>query len=663
MTKNDALTTFGTTNVNEPALRAVHADGNTSTELAYVSHTTEQGADGVQYTEITLRDTYFPFDVVLCFNAYQKENVIEAWTVISHNEKKPVMLYNYASSHLFFSEPTYYLTQFYGEWADEMKMKEMQLTRGKKVLESKLGVRSNQHAHACFLLGLDAPAQENSGRVLGGTLAWPGSWNLTFDVDNLDNLHVICGINSFAGQYSLAKGEKFETPRMLYSYSDEGTGRITRNFHRWAKKYGIWRGDRTRTTLLNNWEATYFDFNEEVLSGIIKDASEMGFELFLLDDGWFGTKHPRNSDNAGLGDWQVNKNKLPNGLGYLVEEADKNGIKFGIWLEPEMVNPASELYEKHPDWVITQPNRPLDLSRNQLILDLSNPKVQDFVYSVVDNTMTENPGIAYIKWDCNRFVTNSGSFYLPAEKQSHLWIEYVRGLLSIFERVRAKYPDVSIMLCSGGGGRIDYASLRYFDEFWISDNTDAYNRIFIQWGATYFFPSMALASHVSVVPNHITGRTVPLKFRFDVAMSAKLGMDLQPKDMTPEEKEFSKNAIQEYYGIREIVQHGDLYRLLSPYESVRTAMMYVSEDKKDAVVFTYLLEKVINGGNNQVLYLKGLDPEKRYRLNELNKAPNTYSWFTPLEGKTYTGAYLMEYGIRFPMYNQFDSKIIRLTEE
>ncbi len=663
MTKNDAFPSFGTSYVNEPALRAVHADGNTSTELAYVSHTVADEADGVQHTEITLRDTYFPFDVVLCFNAYQKENVIEAWTVISHNEKKPVMLYNYASSHLFFSEPTYYLTQFYGEWADEMKMEEMQLTRGKKVLESKLGVRSNQHAHACFLLGLDAPAQEDAGRVLGGTLAWPGSWNLTFDVDNLENLHVICGINSFAGQYSLAKGEMFETPRMLYSYSEEGTGTITRNFHRWAKKYGIWRGDRTRTTLLNNWEATYFNFNEEVLSGIIKDASDMGFELFLLDDGWFGTKHPRNSDNAGLGDWQVNKTKLPHGLGFLVEEAAKNGIKFGIWLEPEMVNPASELYEKHPDWVITQPNRPLDLSRNQLILDLSNPKVQDFVYSVVDNTMTENPGIAYIKWDCNRFVTNSGSFYLPAEKQSHLWIEYVRGLLSVFERVRAKYPDVCIMLCSGGGGRIDYASLRYFDEFWISDNTDAYNRIFIQWGATYFFPSMALASHVSVVPNHITGRTVPLKFRFDVAMSAKLGMDLQPKDMSPEEKEFSKNAIQEYYGIREIVQHGDLYRLLSPYESVRTAMMYVSEDKKDAVVFTYLLDKVINGGNNQVLYLKGLDPEKRYRLNELNKAPNTYSWFTPLEGKSYTGAYLMEYGLRFPMYNQYESKIIRLTEE
>ena len=219
---------------------------------------------------------------------------------------------------------------------------------------------------------------------------------------------------------------------MLYSYSSNGTGDVTRNFHRWAKKYGIWRGDRTRTTLLNNWEATYFDFNEEILTKIIGDAADMGFELFLLDDGWFGDKHPRNNDDAGLGDWMVNRKKLPNGIGYLVEEATRNGIKFGIWLEPEMVNPRSELYEKHPDWVITQPNREIDLSRNQLILDLCNPKVQEYVFSVVDNTLKENPGIAYVKWDCNRFVTNSGSFFLSADKQSHLWIEYVRGLYSVF---------------------------------------------------------------------------------------------------------------------------------------------------------------------------------------------------------------------------------------
>lgn len=663
ITNVDAYPAFGTSYVNEPAMRVVHADGNTSSELVYVKYSVEKQKNGADKTTIVLKDSYFPFEVKLCFNSYKEDNLIEQWTEISHQEKKEVILYNYASSHLYFSEPSYYLTQFFGNWADEMNMEEVKLTRGTKILDSKLGVRSNQHAHACFLLSLDAPAEENSGRVIGGTLAWPGSWKLAFDIDELNNLHVVSGINNFASQYKLAKGENFVTPKFLYTYSSEGTGTISRNFHRWAKKYGIWRGDKTRTTLLNNWEATYFDFNEKVLSGIIKDASEMGFELFLLDDGWFGDKHPRNNDDAGLGDWMVNKKKLPNGIGYLVDESKKNGIKFGIWLEPEMVNPKSELYEKHPDWVITQPNRPLDLSRNQLILDLCNPKVQDYVFSVVDKTLSDNPGIAYIKWDCNRFITNSGSFYLPADKQSHLWIEYTRGLFSVLDRVRVKYKDVSIMLCSGGGGRIDYGTLPYFDEFWISDNTDALNRIFIQWGTTYFFPSMALASHVSVVPNHITGRSVPLKFRFDVAMSAKLGMDLQPKDMTADEKEFSKKAIKDYYSIREIVQFGDLYRLLSPYTSQRAAMMYVSENTNDAVVFTYLLDKEINGANNQPLFLKGLDPDKKYKLTELNKDPKNYSWFESLEGKTYTGDYLMKYGLRFTMYNQYESKVIRLQAQ
>lgn len=662
MSKADAYPTFGTSYVHEAALRAVHADGNTSSELVYDTHTSQVLPGDIEQTVITLKDSYFPFQVKLCFNAYQKENVIEQWTEISHQEKKPVVLYNFASSHLFFSEPQYYLTQFYGNWAEEMSMAEVPLTRGQKVLQSKLGVRSNQYDHACFLLSLDGPAEENAGTVIGGTLAWPGSWNLTFDVDNLNNLHVVSGINPYASQYKLKPNTLFKTPALLYSYSSQGTGDISRNFHKWAKKYGIYKGDRTRTTLLNNWEATYFDFNEEVLSGIIKDASDMGFELFLLDDGWFGEKYPRNSDTAGLGDWMVNKKKLPNGIGYLVKESEKNGIKFGIWLEPEMVNPKSELFEKHPEWVIGQKNRSLDLSRNQLILDLSNPKVQDYVYSVVDNTLSENPGIAYVKWDCNRFVTNSGSYFLSPEDQSHLWIEYTRGLFSVLDRVRAKHKDVSIMLCSGGGGRIDYASLPYFDEFWISDNTDALDRIFIQWGTTYFFPSMALASHVSVVPNHITGRSVPLKFRFDVAMSAKLGMDLQPKDMTPQEKEFSKKAIQEYYGIREIVQHGDLYRLLSPYDNKRTAMMYVSEDGNDAVVFSYLLKKSING-NTQPLVLNGLDPNKMYKLNEVNKMPDVYSWFAPLEDKVYSGDFLMKYGLRFTMYNEYDSKIIRLKAQ
>ncbi len=656
----DAFPTFGTSYVSEAALRAVHADGNTSTELVYGSHSSRQISDDVEQTEILLKDTYFPFTVKLCFKAYKKENVIEQWTEISHTEKNDVTLYNFASSHLGFNNPSYYLTEFYGNWAEEMKMAEVKLTRGLKVLDSKLGVRATQYANPCFLLSLNDKMKENSGEVIGGTLAWSGSWNLSFDVDNTESLHIISGINPYASQYTLKPKTVFKTPSFLYTFSTNGSGDISRNFHKWAKQYGVYKGDRPRTTLLNNWEATYFNFNEQVLTGIIKDAADMGFELFLLDDGWFGQKYPRDNDNAGLGDWMVNKKKLPNGLGYLVNESAKNKIKFGIWLEPEMVNPKSELYEKHPDWVITQPNRPLDLQRNQLILDLSNPKVQDYVYSVIDNTLTESPGIAYIKWDCNRFVTNSGSFYEGAARQSHLWIDYVNGLYGVMKRVRAKYPDISLMLCSGGGGRIEYGSLPYFDEFWISDNTDALDRIFIQWGATYFFPAMALASHVSVVPNHITGRSTPLKFRFDVAMAAKLGMDLQPKDMSAEDKEFSKKAIQEYYKIRGVVQFGDLYRLLSPYEGPRTALMYVSENKDEAVVFSYLLKKSISG-NTQALVLQGLDPKKTYTLAEVNKDPKSYSWFSPLEGKSYSGEYLMKYGIRFPLYNEFDSKVIKLT--
>lgn len=658
----DAFPGFGTSYVNEPALRVVHADGNTSTELIYVGHTQQKLSDEITLTVIETKDIYFPLKVKLYFKAYTQQNVIEQWTEISHEEKKAIVLYDYASSHLSFSEPSYYLTQFFGNWADEMNMSEVPLTRGQKVLDSKLGVRSNQFAHACFLLSLNGPAQENTGKVIGGTLAWPGSWKITFDVDQLNNLHVISGINSFASHYKLAPGTVFKTPSMLYSYSDNGTGEVTRNFHSWAKKYGVYKGERTRPTLLNNWEATYFDFNEEVLKGIIHDASEMGFELFLLDDGWFGDKYPRNNDKAGLGDWMVNRKKLPNGIGQLVKEADNNRIKFGIWLEPEMVNPESELYKKHPDWVIGQPNRPLDLSRNQLILDLSNPKVREFVYNVIDQTLTENPGISYIKWDCNRFVTNSGSYYLSPENQSHLAIEYVRGLYSVLDKVRAKYKEVSMMVCSGGGGRIDYSTMPYFDEFWISDNTDALDRIFIQWGTTYFFPAMALASHVSVTPNHITGRSVPLKFRFDVAMAAKLGMDLQPKDMSPAEKEFSKKAIKEYYSIRDIVQFGDLYRILSPYQNERTAMMYVNQAKDKAVVFSYLLKKSING-NTQPLILNGLDPDKKYQVKEINKDNSTYSWVTPLEGKVFSGDFLMKYGLRFTMYNEYDSKIIELKAQ
>lgn len=658
MTDADAFPTFGGVSITEAAVRMVHADGNTSTELVF--DRVEQKTDGnIAHTDIYLKDPVYPVCVVLHYDAYQKQNIIRQWMSISHKEKKAIALYDFASSYLSFFAQDYWLTYFHGNWAHEMNREEVPLTYGIQTIDSKIGARSDQYVNACFLVSMDGKAQENSGAVVGGQLAWPGSWSINFEVDPLNNLHILSGMNEYASQYILEPKEELTTPALIFTYSTSGTGTVSRRFHSWAKQYGIHRGDRTRTTLLNNWEATYFDFNEEILTQIIHDAADMGFELFLLDDGWFANKYPRNDDHAGLGDWETNHTKLPHGLGYLVEESQKQGIRFGIWLEPEMVNPKSELYEKHPDWVITQPGREINTSRNQMMLDLCNPKVQDFVFGVIDRTMTENPGIAYIKWDCNRYMTNAASPYLPKNKKSHLFIDYSRGLFKVLDRVRAKYPDTFIMLCSGGGGRINYGLLPYFDEFWISDNTDALDRVFIQWGTTYFYPAMALASHVSVTPNHITGRTTPLKFRFDVAMSAKLGMDLQPMHMSEEDKTFAKNAIKDYYSIRHIVQFGDLYRLLSPYENQRTAMMYVTEDKEQAVVFSYLLKKDIYA-NRQVLYLQGLDPKKEYVLTELNKDPKHYSWLTDWEGKTYTGEYLMKYGIRFPMYNEFDSKVILL---
>jgi len=657
---NEIAPTFGGNYVHQPAIRAVHADGNTSTELVFDKTETKRLNNNQVQTDIFLKDSFFPFYVKISFKTYEKEDIIEQWTEFSHGEKKAVVLYDYASSCLSFQATRYYVTEFYGNWADEMKMTEILLARGTTSIDSKLGVRSNQYGHSCFYLSLEQPSAENNGKIIGGTLAWPGSFTLHFNIDHSEKLRVISGINSFAGHYTLEKGEILTTPALLYTYSDDGKGTVSRRFHRWARQYGVYNGTKPHVTLMNNWEATYFDFNNEILTGIIDDAAKMGFDLFLLDDGWFGNKYPRNNDKAGLGDWDINKTKLPEGLGYLVKECQKRNIKFGIWLEPEMVNPKSELYEKHPDWVITQPNRPLDLSRNQLILDLCNPAVQEYVFHVIDKTMTETKDISYIKWDCNRFVTNSGSPYLSANKQSHLWIEYVRGLMKVLKRVREKYPDVIMMACSGGGGRIDYATLPYFDEFWISDNTDALDRIFIQWGTTQFFPAICLASHVSICPNHITGRTVPLKYRFDVATSAKLGMDLQPRQMSEDEKTFCKIALKDYNYIKEVVQFGDLYRLLSPYESNKVAFMYAMEDQSRAVVYSFLKRKEIYG-NQQILYLRGLDPNKQYRLHEINKIPNRWSRFDSLEGKIYSGAYLMNHGVYFYMSEEYESLVFEVV--
>jgi alpha-galactosidase len=627
--------TAGMENQFEPAIRMIHADGNPSLELRYVSHNANTKGN-VTTTEIILKDPVYPVQVKLLYTSYFNEDVITTQTEISHTEKKPVMLTEYASAMLHFDANEYWLTQFHGDWAREVNMVEEKLTNGIKILESKLGTRTNFYQTQAFFISLNNPSTETQGETIAGTLAWTGNFKFTFEVDQRNGLRVKSGINPYASEYQLQPNETFTTPEFIFAYSAEGKGPASRNLHRWARNYAVLDGNKPRMTLLNNWEATHTSFNETRLVELFDEGKKLGIDLFLLDDGWFGNKYPRNDDKAGLGDWQEDKTKLPHGIGYLVQEAEKKGIKFGIWLEPEMVNPKSELYEQHPDWILKLPNRDEHYGRNQLVLDLTNPKVQDFVFSVVDDLMTKNPGVAFIKWDCNRSMTNAYSPYLK-EKQTHLYIGYTRGLYKVLDRIREKYPHLPIMLCSGGGGRTDYAAMKYFTEFWPSDNTDGLERIFIQWGYSYFFPSNTISAHVTNMGKQ------SLKFRTDVAMMGKMGYDIRVHNFTPQELEFSNAAVKTYKRISDVISFGDLYRLISPYNENRAVLMYVNEPKTKAVLFAYHLNARMQDIFTRVR-LQGLDPAKKYRLKEINLFPGSKT-AQPDNDKVFTGDYLLNIGL------------------
>lgn len=632
----EAYLTAGMENLFEPAIRLVHADGNPSLELTYTSHTANRQGN-VTITRIILKDPVYPVQVELQYTAYFNEDVITTCVTIQHHEKKPVRLTHYASAMLHVTADNYWLTQFHGEWAREAQMVDEKLTNGIKNIESKLGTRADYYQTPAFFLSLHSPSTETSGELIAGTLGWTGNFQFTFEVDQRNQLRVRPGINPYASDYLLKPGELFTTPDFIFTYSNQGKGQASRNLHSWARNYGVLDGNGPRFTLLNNWEATYFNFNEDKLVDLFDGAKQLGVDLFLLDDGWFGNAFPRDNDKAGLGDWQENKTKLPHGIGHLVSEANKKGIKFGFWLEPEMVNPKSELYQKHPDWILRLPNRAENLSRNQLVLDLINPDVQNFVFSIVDSLLIKNPGIAYIKWDCNRPMSNTYSPYLK-ENQSHLFIEYTRSFYKVLERIRAKYPHLPMMLCSGGGGRTDYGALKYFTECWPSDNTDALERVFIQWGYSYFFPANTIAAHITSM-----GKGQSLKFRTDVAMWAKLGYDIRVNEMTPAELQFSQEAVKNYRRLSEVIWYGDLYRLVSPYEENRAVIMYVNNQKNKAVLFNYNLTTRRKDLFTKVL-LQGLDPAKNYRLRETNLFPGTQS-ANPDNEKVFTGKYLMTIGL------------------
>jgi alpha-galactosidase len=654
---NAAYTPAGTWNVSEPAIQVVHGDGNASLDLKYMSHKQEVVDENATLTSIVLGDELYPFRVTLFYKTWSQENVIEQWTEIEHDEAKPVLLKKFASSNLYFTNKDFYLTTFHNGWATEMQPAESKLSRGIRTVDSKLGTRAMLLQAPHFILSLGQEASESQGSVILGHLAWSGNFKLDFEVDSYENLRVIAGINPYASEYLLPKNQIFRTPSFIYAISHTGTGEASRGMHSWARKYRVLDGEGTRLTLLNNWEATYFRFDEQKIASLFKDAKELGVDLFLLDDGWFGNKHPRNSDRAGLGDWQENVKKLPNGIGYLVKEAEKEGVKFGIWIEPEMVNPKSELYENHPDWVIRQPERPEKYFRNQLVLDLSNPEVQDFVFGVVDGLFTENPELAFIKWDCNAPIFNAYSAYLDKNEipQSHLYIDYVRGLYDVLERVREKYPTVPMMLCSGGGGRGDYEILKYFTEFWPSDDTDPIERIFMQWDYSYFFPAIATDCHVT------NWGKQPLKFRIDVASMGKLGFDIVASELTEKEMEFSKQAVSSYHSFKEVVWHGDLYRLVNPHENDFSALMFVNAEKSRGIVFSFLVNnRYMLTATEEPILLEGLDPNKKYRVKEINLFPGTRSRING--DKLYSGDFLMKAGINPGISLRRTSVVLEINE-
>ena len=644
---------YGNGVLTEPALQATHADGNTSTELCYTGHQTTEVKAGVRQTIISLKDPLYPFYVNIYIRCYENQSMMEIWNEVRHEEKGTVTLYRFASAAPVVKAGEYWLTQFAGNYKREATLYEERLSEGIKILDSKLGVRAHQMRIPSFMLALNEPVDEKKGEVLAGSLRWSGSFQFAFDMDWNRNLRLLAGMNPIGAHYLLEPGKKFITPAMLYAYSKQGKGEVSRRFHHWAMKYAIRDAQKNRPVLLNNWEATHCDFDEERLKSLFDGARQTGAELFLLDDGWFGNgPYSRDDDKHGLGDWEPSTKKLPHGLSYIAREALKRKVGFGIWLEPEMVNPQSELYQKHPDWIITQPNRDPILGRNQEILDLTRPEVQAYEWEIIDKTLRPNPDITYVKWDCNRYITQPGSSYLSSDKQSHLWTDYTWALYRLMDRFATEFPNVMAMLCAGGSGRVDYGALPYFHSFWPSDNTDPLARIKIQWGFSHFFPASTISAHVTRMGKR------HLKLAIDVALSGAFGIDLALDKATPDERKQIAEGVRLYKErIRPLVMQGDLYRLVSPYDHPLASLSYVSSDRNDAVVYLYQVED----GKVPQVCLEGLDADANYQVEEVSLSEGVVSHFK-IHKQVVCGAGLMKQGIENPLDTKFESAVLILTK-
>lgn len=605
---------------------------------------------------LTMEDDDVPgLQILLTLTAWEENDVVEMQYSLLNRTEGDITVLRADSCGLALKASSYHLTSFRGAWSGENELHEEEIQCGNTLcLQSTTGIRTAQEGIPGFLLSLDAPAQEESGDCLLGALCWSGNYELRFKHSVYGHLFLSMGHAFSQSPYLLERGRNLELPPCLLVFSSRGKGEASRCLHRHLRKQVLPHGEELRRSLLNSWEGVHFDIQEATLHALMEQASELGVELFVLDDGWFGH---REDDTSSLGDWQPDRRRLPHGLSGLTEEATRRGLSFGLWIEPEMVNPDSGLFRRHPDWAIQFPGKARREERHQLVLDLTRPAVETYVLQTVSRLLTEHPGIRYVKWDCNRSISDAGSTFLPPHRQGNLFFDYIAAYYRIMRMLRRDFPDVTFQCCSAGGGRLDLGAAAFHEEFWLSDNTDARERLRMQWAASHFFPPCALGSHVTVSPNLYTGRTCSLKFRVDVATCGRIGLELDPRRLTPEEKRELKERLSLALRLRPLVQQGELYRLLSPFSGSDCALLF--RRGSQALLLAFTVERPFTH-QHLLLPLKGLNPSSRYEVKEL--APDETGRHCLLSHSCAGGDYLMSHGLPIRWNCPLQSCVLLLTD-
>lgn len=566
-------------------------------------------------------------------------------SIINHSDES-ITLIRAASLCLRQEAQQYYLSTFRGVWAGEHSLHEEDVQRGNTLcVASSCGIKNAQEGPPSVILALNAPAQEETGSCLMASLCWSGNYLISFTHNAQGCGYLALGHDFAQSPYILQAGAQITLPKAMALCSHAGKGDITRRLHRYLRRCIIPHGGERRRTLLNSWEGVHFDITEDTLRGMIEQTAQLGVELFVLDDGWFGK---RRDDTTSLGDWHVDTKRLPNGLQPIIEHAEKNGIGFGLWVEPEMISPVSELYKQHPDWAIQLPGLQAAEQRHQLVLNLANPDVEHYVRNAVADILGKHPGISYIKWDCNRMITDA--------PHTNLYFDFICAYYRIMKSLRDAFPHVTFQCCSAGGGRMDHGAAQYHEEFWLSDNTDAYDRLRMQWSASHLFPANAVGAHVTVSPNLYTSRRTELKFRFDVALAGRLGFELDPRMLAESDVKEIRERLSLYRELAPLTQQGDLYRLISPYESSDCAMLYT--DGHQALVLLYTTERAFTNQHTRIR-LQGVDKRITYHVKEM--MPDASGTHCPMDGRTVSGEELTYSGLPIRWNRPLQSSVVLLT--